>query len=138
MTIVFYNMITVVSVHDCLLTSVIPFIQIREKSGDLTGAMRVLKEAREGLGAAEVQLSAKFCAQLAEYASVVREYDTAIVYYKRALQCRPGDTRLEIALAKLYMQVSVFILRTAFRGFSLGILPISVILPAKCVIPKRL
>lgn len=78
--------------------------------------MRVLKEAREGLGAAEVQLSAKFCAQLAEYASAVREYDTAIVYYKRALQCRPGDTRLEIALAKLYMQVSLFILCTFLKG----------------------
>lgn len=86
--------------------------------------MRVLKEAREGLGAAEVQLSAKFCAQLAEYASAVREYDTAIVYYKRALQCRPGDTRLEIALAKLYMQVSLFILRTSFKEFISGILPI--------------
>lgn len=71
----------------------------------MTGAMRVMKEAREGLGASEVAMNGKMCAQLAEYASSVREYDVAITYYKRALQCRPSDPLLEITLAKLYMQV---------------------------------
>ncbi|KAG8250917.1 Tetratricopeptide repeat protein 21B [Homalodisca vitripennis] len=80
--------------------------KVREKSGDIQGAMMVLREAREGLGPAEVGLNARMCAQLAEYASTLREHDSAIGFYKRALQYQPGDAHMEIALAKLYMQVN--------------------------------
>ncbi|XP_054257864.1 tetratricopeptide repeat protein 21B-like [Macrosteles quadrilineatus] len=80
--------------------------KVKEKSGDIPGAMQVIKESREGLGPSEVTLNAKMCAQLAEYASASRDHDTAISYYKRALQYKPKDTRVEIALAKLYMQVN--------------------------------
>lgn len=65
----------------------------------------MIKEAREELGASEVAMNAKMCTQLAEYTSMLRDYDSAISYYKRVLQYNPNDTHTEIALAKLFMQV---------------------------------
>lgn len=85
------------------------WVQIKEKAGDVSGAVSVVKEAREALGASEVLMNSKMCAQLAEYANIQRDYDTAITYYKRALQYNPEDTHTEIALSKLYMQVPVLL-----------------------------
>lgn len=78
---------------------------MHEKSGDITRALKVLEEAREVLGSSDVGLAAKVCLQMAEYSSMLRDYDTAINHYKRSIIYQPDDTHTQIALARLYMQV---------------------------------
>uniref|UniRef100_A0A146LJV1 Tetratricopeptide repeat protein 21B n=1 Tax=Lygus hesperus TaxID=30085 RepID=A0A146LJV1_LYGHE len=80
--------------------------KVHEKSGDVKKALRVLKDALEETGRSDLEWSAKICQQMAIYSSQLRDHNTAIEHYKRALTYHPGDTSVQIALAKLYMEVN--------------------------------
>lgn len=49
------------------------------------------------------------CSKMAEHAANQREFDQAIRLYKEALQYDPEHAPTLLALAKLYMQVSIII-----------------------------
>ncbi|KAF6206423.1 hypothetical protein GE061_017656 [Apolygus lucorum] len=80
--------------------------KVHEKSGDVKKSLRVLKDALEETGRSDLEWSAKICQQMAIYSSQLRDHNTAIEHYKRALTYHPGDTSVQIALAKLYMEVN--------------------------------
>lgn len=48
------------------------------------------------------------CSKMAEHAANQREFDQAIRLYKEALQYDPEHAPTLLALAKLYMQVSIW------------------------------
>ncbi|XP_075220295.1 tetratricopeptide repeat protein 21B isoform X2 [Lycorma delicatula] len=80
--------------------------KVREKSGDIEGALQILQEVQEQMGRGDPIFAAKLCHQMAEYATMLRNYDSAISHYKRSLLYKPNDSVTQIALAKLYMQVN--------------------------------
>uniref|UniRef100_A0A1B6BXL6 Tetratricopeptide repeat protein 21B n=2 Tax=Clastoptera arizonana TaxID=38151 RepID=A0A1B6BXL6_9HEMI len=80
--------------------------KVHEKAGNVNKALKVLEEVRETLGSSDVNLAAKTCLQMAEYCSMLRDHDTAINHYKRALIYQPDDAHAQISLARLYMQVN--------------------------------
>jgi len=92
--------------------------KVREKSGDIKGALATLKEAKENQHryiqrlavspdvADQRHILANICLTMADYASTLRNYDEAIVYYKEALAHKPTDVNALLSLAKLYMQVN--------------------------------
>lgn len=80
--------------------------KVREKSGDVEGALQVLQEVQEQMGRGDPEYAAKLCHQMAEYATLLRNYNSAISHYKRSLLYKPNDSATQIALAKLYMQVN--------------------------------
>lgn len=92
--------------------------KVREKSGNIKGALATLKEAKENQHRYIQRLSmspgiidqrhvlANICLTMAEYASTLRNYDEAIMYYKEALTHKPTDVNALLSLAKLYMQVN--------------------------------
>ncbi|KYN29302.1 Tetratricopeptide repeat protein 21B [Trachymyrmex cornetzi] len=92
--------------------------KVREKSGNIRGALATLKEAKENqhryiqrLAASpdiadQKHMLANICLTMADYASTLRNYDEAIVYYKEALAHKPTDVNALLSLAKLYMQMN--------------------------------
>lgn len=92
--------------------------KVREKSGNIKGALSTLKEAKDNRHryvqrlaisldvADQRQLLATICLTMADYASTLRNFDEAIVYYKEALAHKPTDVNALLSLAKLYMQVN--------------------------------
>lgn len=92
--------------------------KVREKSGNIRGALATLKEAKENQHryiqrlavspdvADQRHMLANICLTMADYASTLRSYDEAIVYYKEALAHKPTDVNALLSLAKLYMQVN--------------------------------
>lgn len=96
--------------------------KVREKAGNVRGALATLKEAKENQHRYVQRLSvspdvadqkhvlADICLTMADYATTLRNYDEAIVYYKEALSHKPTDVNALLSLAKLYMQVSTQIL----------------------------
>ncbi|KAG5344455.1 TT21B protein, partial [Acromyrmex heyeri] len=92
--------------------------KVREKSGNIRGALATLKEAKENQHryiqrlavspdvADQKHMLANICLTMADYASTLRNYDEAIVYYKEALAHKPTDVNALLSLAKLYMQMN--------------------------------
>ncbi|KAL0109295.1 hypothetical protein PUN28_014409 [Cardiocondyla obscurior] len=92
--------------------------KVREKSGNIRGALLTLKEAKENQHryiqrlavspdiADHKHMLANICLTMADYASTLRNYDEAIVYYKEALAHKPTDVNALLSLAKLYMQMN--------------------------------
>lgn len=92
--------------------------KVREKSGNVRGALATLKEAKENQHRYIQRLAvspdivdqrhvlANICLTMADYATTLRSYDEAIVYYKEALSHKPTDVNALLSLAKLYMQVN--------------------------------
>lgn len=92
--------------------------KVREKSGNIKGALATLKEAKENQHryiqrlavspdvADQRHMLANICLTMADYASTLRNYDEAIVYYKEALAHKPTDVNALLSLAKLYMQMN--------------------------------
>ncbi|KAL6260324.1 hypothetical protein P5V15_007855 [Pogonomyrmex californicus] len=92
--------------------------KVREKSGNVRGALATLKEAKENQHryiqriaispdvADQKHMLANICLTMADYASTLRNYDEAIVYYKEALAHKPTDVNALLSLAKLYMQMN--------------------------------
>jgi len=92
--------------------------KVREKSGNIRGALATLKEAKENQHryiqrlavspdvADQKHMLANICLTMADYASTLRNYDEAIIYYKEALAHKPTDVNALLSLAKLYMQVN--------------------------------
>ncbi|XP_011169181.2 tetratricopeptide repeat protein 21B [Solenopsis invicta] len=92
--------------------------KVREKSGNIRGALATLKEAKENQHryiqrlnvspdvADQKHMLANICLTMADYASTLRSYDEAIVYYKEALAHKPTDVNALLSLAKLYMQMN--------------------------------
>lgn len=92
--------------------------KVREKSGNIRGALATLKEAKENQHryiqrltvspdvADQRHMLANICLTMADYASTLRNYDEAIIYYKEALAHKPTDVNALLSLAKLYMQVN--------------------------------
>lgn len=92
--------------------------KVREKSGNIKGALLTLKEAKENQHRYIQRLTispdvtdqkhalANICLTMADYASSLRNYDEAIVYYKEALTYKHTDMNALLSLAKLYMQVN--------------------------------
>lgn len=93
--------------------------KVREKSGNVRGALATLKEAKENHHRYIQRLAvspdvvdqkhtlASICLMMADHASTLRNYDEAIVYYKEALSYKPTDVNALLSLAKLYMQVNI-------------------------------
>lgn len=93
--------------------------KVREKSDNVKGALATLKEAKENQHryiqrlvvspdvADQKHMLAGICLTMADYASTLRNYDEAIVYYKEALSYKPTDVNALLSLAKLYMQVEI-------------------------------
>lgn len=93
--------------------------KVREKSGNVRGALATLKEAKENQHRYIQRLSvspditdqkhalANICLTMADYASTLRNYEEAIIYYKEVLAHKPTDVNALLSLAKLYMQVIV-------------------------------
>ncbi|XP_024883168.1 tetratricopeptide repeat protein 21B-like [Temnothorax curvispinosus] len=92
--------------------------KVREKSGNIRGALATLKEAKENQHryiqrlavspdvADQRHMLANICLTMADYASTLRNYDEAIIYYKEALAHKPTDVNALLSLAKLYMQMN--------------------------------
>ncbi|XP_050461458.1 tetratricopeptide repeat protein 21B-like isoform X2 [Cataglyphis hispanica] len=92
--------------------------KVREKSGNIKGALLTLKEAKENQHRYIQRLTispdvtdqkhvlANICLTMADYASSLRNYDEAIVYYKEALTYKHTDMNALLSLAKLYMQMN--------------------------------
>lgn len=92
--------------------------KVREKSGNVRGALTTLKEAKDNQQrytqrltvsseiAEQRQMLANICLTMADYASAMRSYEEAIVYFKEALTHKPTDVNALLSLAKLHMQVS--------------------------------
>ncbi|XP_014471682.1 PREDICTED: tetratricopeptide repeat protein 21B-like [Dinoponera quadriceps] len=92
--------------------------KVREKSGNVRGALATLKEAKENQHryiqrlavspdvAEQKHVLANVCLTMADYATTLRNYDEAIVYYKEALSHKPTDVNALLSLAKLYMQMN--------------------------------
>lgn len=92
--------------------------KVREKSGNIKGALLTLKEAKENQHRYIQRLAispdvtdqkhalANICLTMADYASSLRNYDEAIVYYKEALTYKHTDMNALLSLAKLYMQMN--------------------------------
>ncbi|KAL1140336.1 hypothetical protein AAG570_000268 [Ranatra chinensis] len=84
--------------------------KVYEKGGDIERALRTLEAAIDGQVELGKQQSnenfAKINHQMAEYATLLRDFDTAIEYYKRSLSLIPDNPNAQISLAKLYMQVN--------------------------------
>ncbi|RZF44920.1 hypothetical protein LSTR_LSTR013786 [Laodelphax striatellus] len=89
-----------------LTSKALVLAKVREKLGDIEGSLEVLQEAQEQLGRANPELAAEICHKMAEYSTMQRNYDSAIAHYKRSLLYKPHDSSIQIALAKLYMQVN--------------------------------
>lgn len=93
--------------------------RVREKSGNVRGALATLKEAKENQHRYIQRLAvspdvtdqkhvlANICLTMADYATTLRNYDEAIVYFKEALSYKPTDVNALLSLAKLYMQVNI-------------------------------
>ncbi|XP_068085087.1 tetratricopeptide repeat protein 21B-like [Anabrus simplex] len=93
--------------------------KVREKSGNIQAALDTLKEAHDNqsrilkrasldsLASNEQRLiAADICQQMAEHANILRDFDSAIRYYKEALMHNGEDKLTMVALARLYMQVN--------------------------------
>ncbi|KYN05176.1 PREDICTED: tetratricopeptide repeat protein 21B-like [Cyphomyrmex costatus] len=92
--------------------------KVREKSGNIRGALATLKETKENQHryiqrlavspdvADQKHMLANICLTMADYASTLRNYDEATVYYKEALAHKPTDVNALLSLAKLYMQMN--------------------------------
>ncbi|XP_029176908.1 tetratricopeptide repeat protein 21B-like [Nylanderia fulva] len=92
--------------------------KVREKSGNIKGALLTLKEAKENQHRYIQRLAispdvtdqkhalANICLTMADYASSLRSYEEAIVYYKEALTYKHTDMNALLSLAKLYMQMN--------------------------------
>ncbi|CAH1154815.1 unnamed protein product, partial [Phaedon cochleariae] len=93
--------------------------QIQEKSGNVTYAMRSLKDAlstqnrikkrvelESGSAEEETQVLVDICVKLGEMAIVLKNNEQAISFYKEGLQVSPDNKTILVALAKLYMQIN--------------------------------
>ncbi|EFN89496.1 tetratricopeptide repeat protein 21B isoform X3 [Harpegnathos saltator] len=92
--------------------------KVREKSGNVRGALATLKEAKENQHRYIQRLAvspdivdqrhvlANICLTMADYATTLRNYDEAIIYYKEALSHKSTDVNALLSLAKLYMQMN--------------------------------
>ncbi|KDR09588.1 tetratricopeptide repeat protein 21B-like [Zootermopsis nevadensis] len=94
--------------------------KVREKAGNIQASLKTLRDARDnqsrvlkrmmveqsGGGSEARQVAANICQQMAEYASMLRDHDAAIRFYKEALTYSPEDTKSLVDLARLYMQVN--------------------------------
>ncbi|XP_015840637.1 tetratricopeptide repeat protein 21B [Tribolium castaneum] len=94
--------------------------QAREKSGNLPGALTILREARENQNRVrkrlaveqtnvpedEIKLLLDIGVKLAEIAATLKDNDKAVQFYKDALEISPSSTEILTALAKLYMQMN--------------------------------
>lgn len=104
--------------------------KVREKSGNMRGALATLKEAKENQHRYIQRLTispdvvdqknvlVSICLTMADYASNLRGYDEAIVYYKEALAHKPTDVNALLSLAKLYMQVNIDFIVTEILAFN--------------------
>ena len=93
--------------------------KVRERSGNIKGALSTLKEAKDNQNkyiqraatSADTTTRKKsltqICLYMAEHATALREFDQAIDYYKEALSYKPNDITALLSLAKLYMQVII-------------------------------
>jgi len=101
--------------------------KVREKSGNIKGALATLKEAKENQQryiqrltissdiADQRRILANICLTMADYASALRSYEEAIVYFKEVLAHKPTDVNALLSLAKLYMQVNNEIIEYIYR-----------------------
>ncbi|KAK7872002.1 hypothetical protein R5R35_004518 [Gryllus longicercus] len=92
--------------------------KVREKSGNTHAALDTLQEAHnnqnrvlkrisvDDKSEVQKQVAANICQQMADHASTLRDYDSAIHHYKEALVYKSTDKPILVALAKLYMQVN--------------------------------
>ncbi|XP_069686948.1 tetratricopeptide repeat protein 21B-like [Periplaneta americana] len=94
--------------------------KVREKAGNIQASLATLKDARDnqsrvlkrtvveqsGGSIEERHVAANICQQMAEYATMLRDHDAAIRFYKEALAYSPDDTSTLVDLARLYMQVN--------------------------------
>ncbi|CAB0036391.1 unnamed protein product [Trichogramma brassicae] len=91
--------------------------QVRERSGNIKGALSTLKEAKENQVRYVQRASllpnlldqknvlADICFTMAEHMYSMRDYAQAVEHYKEALTYKPNDVKALLSLAKLYMQV---------------------------------
>lgn len=94
---------------------------VREKSGNLQGALNNLKEAKDNqlryLQRATMlpnlldqkNVLAEICFTMAEHASSIRDFNQAVDHYKEVLMYKPNDVKALLSLAKLHMQVCMFV-----------------------------
>ncbi|XP_014235070.1 tetratricopeptide repeat protein 21B-like [Trichogramma pretiosum] len=92
--------------------------QVRERSGNIKGALSTLKEAKENQVRYVQRASllpnlldqknvlADICFTMAEHMYSMRDYAQAVEHYKEALTYKPNDVKALLSLAKLYMQMN--------------------------------
>ena len=91
--------------------------KVRERAGNLKGALVTLKEAKENqiryVQRATMlpnlldqkSILADICFTMAEHSFSIRDFNQAVDHYKEALSYKPNDVKALLSLAKLHMQV---------------------------------
>ncbi|XP_011499616.1 PREDICTED: tetratricopeptide repeat protein 21B-like [Ceratosolen solmsi marchali] len=92
--------------------------KVREKAGNLKGALTTLSEAKENQVRYaqratmlpnlldQKNVLADICFTMAEHSSSIRQFIPAVDYYKETLSYKPNDVKALLSLAKLYMQMN--------------------------------
>ena len=82
------------------------FWQVYEKGGNVEKALQILQSIESEQWKDKPELGAELNERMGMYATLLREYETAIESYKRALNLKPNSPSVQITLAKLYLQVT--------------------------------
>lgn len=89
--------------------------QVRDRSGNLTESLAALKAAKENHNRIEKrvlnqseehkEIVSSICSDMAVLMARLRDFNGAIKCYKEALAVKPNDTKILVALCRLYIQV---------------------------------